>query len=179
MKLPRRVKTKVRMDRYTDNLQELGYKYFDSGSFASVYAKPGSKNVIKVGKIQYQDAYIAFLKSIDETNPHFPKVKSVQLFKNSGGDYYVVEMERLINFFDVKDTSSKLTRLGITNDRDYYGQLDSMQELEFTPRTKHMKQVKRVLRTLFNTHNEDLHAGNVMWRKRGQGYQFVITDPVA
>jgi hypothetical protein len=181
MKLPRKVRTKVNKAEYEAGLKESGYEMIGYGSFATVYGKRKSNQVIKVGdlgKNHNNDGYLAFLKNINNNNPHFPKIQSVQIFTHSDGNYYVVEMERLIHFHDVKHYNSKLARLGLMGD-SYYGPLDDLQDLEFTPRTKHMKQVKRILKILFRKYDEDIHSGNVMWRKRGCGYQFVITDPVA
>lgn len=187
MRIPSPVKTKLNYDEYCDSLLNIGYSFLNSGTFARVYSKPGNNTVIKVG-LHYptithpEDAYLAFLKTTIKTNPHFPRVNSIARFKPSTGrEYYAVHMERLIPFNSIeKDVAMKmLKRLGVVGD-EQYGLLTPLMTLEFTPKTPHMRYVKKVLKRLFQEHNEDIHCNNAMWRKRGENnYQFVITDPVA
>lgn len=186
MRIPSPVKTDLDYEAYCDSLLKMGYSFLNSGTFARVYSKPSENTVIKVG-VNYptitrpRDAYLAFLKASVKTNPHFPRVGNITRFTPSNGrEYYAVQMERLIPFNSIqRDVAMRsLEKLGVVGD-EKYGVLTPLMPLEFTPKTYHMKYMKKVLKQLFQEHNEDLHCNNVMWRKRGKSYQFVITDPVA
>lgn len=190
MKLDPAKRTNVTYDDYVDALKSAGYKCIGSGSFASVYAKHGSKTVIKVGLLDLydtwkDDGYVSFLKIIDPKNPMFPKIVRVEryIFRHNPslpyaidntGRYYVVEMERLADHRAVswKTRREVLNRIGLTSIYDF-------------GRIKHRKlksvwaiRANAILERLWRYRIKDMHDGNVMFRKKKDGkVQMVITDP--
>lgn len=176
MKIPKMVNTLVTQDDYTHVLQSLGYRRLGSGCFAEVFGKPKSNTVIKIGMINERDAYLDYLRAIKPSNPHFPKIVSIQCFDVTGTheSYFVVEMERLIPFYRVSARDKRLNRLGIIME---YGEVQFKNE-EYN-QSHNVRQVSSVINKLCKTHHYDGHTGNVMWRRRGRGYQLVVTDPVS
>lgn len=186
MKLPSAVDTNVSFKDFMKQLKNEGYRKLGSGLYAHVFAKKGVEGVIKVGNLDdrlwHEDGYVAFLRMIDPSNPLYPEIHSIQRYnvrtkgKRYPADrYYVVHMERLI---DSESTSWKkqeeaLEALGI----------DDIYDLEVKKRylpkfkSKWFKEAYSALHKLWRTYSDDLHEGNVMWRKRDKGYQMVITDP--
>lgn len=146
------------------------------------------------------DPYLAFLEDVAlkyQGNPFVPVVHYVKYVTvthpTTGVVFlaYVVAMERLRTYHHVQPYKRKRT-LKLLNDMGFTAQCedDDMDTgdigvwlsipLEFAKRNKTFRPIARPLDTLFNEFNEDLHDGNVMFRKIGHGlYHPVITDPVS
>ena len=166
-------------DQYTKTLKSKGYKYLNSGAFGSVYSKgKGSKHVIKV--CGDEDNYIEYLKHRIPGNPFFPKIHSIKKFydKEECENWFAVKMERLIPYSKVpRKVRSKIEekhglRHGIED------LCDNIDLLMWGARNKQYKNFLKVLNKMFDRYRDDMHDGNVMFRKRGRGYQLVVTDPI-
>ena len=175
----KRVTTTVSRDEYEINIcKRRRLKYLGCGLYANVY---GNRNIaVKVGS-DLDDPYLNYVRAVgfNSRNPMFPKIKSVVIYNTEYDQYYVVEMERLIRFWDVKEPMEKCeARYGIDVDS-----LDCDDYLSTKIRTTKAKYIKKALNTImkmFRHHGSaDMHTGNIMWRKRGKNLQLVITDPIS
>lgn len=184
MKLTNVQTTDVSFYEYRKQLCKQGFRKLGSGLYAEVYGKKKCNYVIKIGQLEnnwLDDGYVAFLRHLDTSNPMFPKIKSVERFnwvKKSSvhSRYYVVKMERLIEYEDVNwDICEKaFERMGV----DTF--LDFEEPAEYAPsfKSKFAARAHKILHKLWAKYHSDLHDGNVMWRKKKDGkYQLVITDP--
>lgn len=190
MKLDPPIRTNVTFDNYLDELAVKGYKCIGSGSFAAVYARKRDKTVIKVGLLDpcdtwNDDGYISFLKVIDTKNPMFPKIKRVERYNyrdnpsepynlDNTRRYYVVEMERLVDYYNVhrKTREDTLRKIGIGSIYDF------CEDSNKGWKSKWAKRAHNLLLKLWKRSNDDIHDGNVMFRKKDNGkVQMVITDP--
>lgn len=151
-----------------------GYRKIACGCFGSVYAKRGSKTIIKIA---YDDsAYLKFIKYVitNQPNPWLPKVKDVKVYKTDDGDVICVKMERLkpVPFGGYPALSDRI--------RSYVeGNLDNAEIIksQLTARLwKFLNEAKKALQSLvvFDNCEWDLHNENLMRR----GKQFVIIDPL-
>lgn len=196
MKIPGISRTKLSYDDYVNQLRSQGYRLLGYGAFAQVYAKKGEKNVIKIGYVDNwkYDGYLAFLKAVDPSNSLFPKIRSVQRFYykekkwseifeseyEALDRYYVVEMERLVSMYKVPHKKQKevYARHGMQNFHDL-----CQAGYWWTPprfKTKRARTAYKILDKLYQTYDEDIHDGNVMFRQSKTGkYELVITDPIA
>lgn len=174
-------------------LSNLGYEELDSGSYATVYAIPGSAYVCKVGYVDgslKEDAYLRFLSKMPTTNPLFPKIEAVGIFHFSGdvpdgykgeyADYYIVHMERLATYDSIPDTKIA-AGLGSHGLESIYQLEDwSLKHKPIKKPSQYMEKAIRVLARLYKLFEEDIHQGNVMWRhSNAKVPQLVITDPIA
>lgn len=177
MHLPKPVESPRSSKRHVTYLKaERGMKLLGKGAFARVYGCPNERRVVKIG--QTWDNYLKFVKRIGlrSNNPHFPKLHNVQINRHNGLDYYVIEMEKLIKWRNVpkKVRERHLKKFGV---EDVY-------DLNFT-RIKDIvgesaKEAIRTLRKMWNLGgSRDMHDGNVMFRKKGKGFQLVLIDPIA
>lgn len=194
MKVDSIIRTSVSYINYITELKNQGYRLVGHGAFAQVYGKHTSNHVIKIGLVDdwKEDAYIGFLREIDPSNKLFPKIHSIERFYYKGEEksgleegnikvtdrYYVVKMERLLSFSEVKgkDRMAVYNRHGIGDIYDL-GQCCSNRP-KF--RTKRARTAFDILKKLYDRYEEDIHDGNVMFRKSRSGkLELVITDPVS
>lgn len=184
MKLANVKTTDVSFNDYRKQLRKQGYRKLGSGLYAEVYGKKGVNHVFKIGRLEtvwHEDGYIGFLRHIDPSNPMFPKIKSVERFnvlkKNVvQSRYYAVKMERLIEYESVKwEVCQKVfNRMGIESFYDF----EDPPKYAPTFKSKFAARAHKILHKLWDKYHDDLHDGNVMWRKKEGGkYQLVITDP--
>jgi hypothetical protein len=186
MKLDNVKSTSVSFNEYKKRLRKQGYRKLGSGLYAEVYSKKGCNHVIKLAHmcdhLWHHDGYLAYLRHIDPSNPMFPRIKSVERFNYKEPKhkqlvrYYAVKMERLIEYEDVDwDTcDAEFKRMGIESFYDFE------EPPAYAPKLKDkvVKSAYKTLQKLWRKFSNDLHDGNVMWRKEKQGrYQLVITDP--
>jgi len=171
-----------------------------SGAFAIVYRSQIPSNSNLVMKVAYcdrikKDAYFDYLKTVvlkQPSNSLVPRVKSVEVFKGQDryGDIsyaYVVIMERLVEYSNVgnKIAEKVLSHYGLRSTYDLLvtdKNARQLNALASKDKSGELKPILRPLKRLMCKHGEDLHHGNVMWRKTGLKrlpYQLVITDPVA
>ena len=184
MKLSNVKTTDVSIYEYKKRLRKQGYRKLGSGLYAEVYGKKGCDHVIKIGALEtawHKDGYVGFLRHIDPSNPMFPKIKTVERFNvmeksTIAGRYYVVKMERLIEYTNVQWKTCKevYDRMGIETFYDFE------EPPTYAPafKSKFAARAYKILHKLWSKYRDDLHDGNVMWRKKKDGrYQLVITDP--
>lgn len=186
MKLDNVKSTNVSFNDYKKKLRKRGYRKLGSGLYAEVYGRKGSVHVIKVAHmgdhLWHHDGYLAYLRLIDPSNPMFPRIKSVERFNHVKSKrvctrYYVVKMERLIEYENVNwdVCEQEFKHMGIDSFYDF-----EESNPVYAPKTKDkiVLSAYKTLQKLWRKFNNDLHDGNVMWRKGKRGrYQLVITDP--
>jgi hypothetical protein len=175
------------MREYRDKLVYRGYECIGRGIFSYVYARPGSCQVIKVGTVDYgfrNDGYLAFLRKVDPTNPHLPKISAVRLYRdlqdpeNGRTCYYVVVMERLSPFASIPYPKRRklFQELGLKNFRCLRPGISSNGNIDCFK----LRKVATILDSLYTTYKADIHTGNIMWRRRrGRRPELVIVDPIS
>lgn len=177
MDLPKPTKSPRSKRKHARYLKaDQGMQLIGRGAFASVYGRPNERRVVKIGETW--DRYLKFVKRIGlhSDNPHFPKLHNVQINRHEGNDYYVIEMEKLIKWGNVpKDVRDRaLAKFGVNN----------IYDLGYT-RLKNIvgeaaRDAIRTIRKVWYTGgSRDMHRGNVMFRKKGKGFQLVLIDPAA
>lgn len=153
------------------------------GCFAKVLQKPNSTSVIKVGRGQNYLRYVMLALQHADTNPLFPRIYDVTLFKyNDIEHYFVIEMEKLVPWNDVSPpTRRKFLRNFRINGRISPCSIGH-------PRAKYGKNTYayRMHNLLKNMYDQcgwdcyDIHSDNIMFRKVGRKYvSAVITDPIS
>lgn len=187
MKLPKVRKAPCTMEEYKLLLVNSGYERIGKGVYATVYARPGSKTVIKVGTVDYgfrNDGYLAFLRKVDPSNPHLPRVNAMRLYRdiqdpdNGTTCYYVVMMERLSPFMTIPYTKRRqlFHNLGLKNFRCLRPGVSNNNNID----RYHLRKVAKVLDSLYSKYRSDMHTGNIMWRRsRGRAPELVIVDPIS
>jgi hypothetical protein len=187
------IRTSTSYIDYVKQLRQTGYRMIGHGAFAQVYGNNKLNTVIKIGLVDDWrcDSYVGFLRAVDPSNKMFPKIHSVQRLHYKGKEksgidnshipvedrYYVVEMERLIPYNKVKraDVDDVLARHGVDSIFDF-GTCWGRPKFK----TNRAKTAMDILKKLYRRYDEDIHDGNVMFRKEKSGkLELVITDPVA
>lgn len=180
--------------RYFSTLKS--FRWHAEGGFCDVYYSPKTNRVIKIGKLN-EDNYFQYIKRIGllSPNPHFPTIYSVKVFDHNKNDpysvpYYVVEMERLHEQYDLIDALRLAGNLELTNTVNaYFENLGLTDVYDFDnyrihmshPNTKYMKEVQNILLDLYSQGADaDLRDRNVMWRIHPvtKHYDAVFTDPI-
>lgn len=184
-RLPKLQTASGTLDNYYQRLVADGWKEIGSGYKAKAYTKDGVVLKVACDDAGYDDFLRVALANQD--NPYYPKIYSVDRYKNVEYKYEwseqtykhkrvtVVLMEKLQSAKEAGETTinsdwgtihnpvaDKLRTLGrlVVN-----GKIEiNESELE----------VAEALAELFSKHREDLHAENLMYR----GKQPVVTDPV-
>lgn len=172
------------MDDFIVKLSRRGFKRIGNGCYATVYGKKSSKFVYKVGYDLY-DAYLNYVKAIglNSTNPLFPKIKWAKVFHTDYDSFYVVKIERLVSIDKISGHvyDKLLARLGLKGiwELEYNNRLPQIKKKAKAAGNQHLVTAVGILGRLFKRHLPDLHNKNIMYRKRGRGFQLVITDPIA
>lgn len=176
--------TEVRMGHYRSlssyqqALYKRGYEYVASGMFATIFAKPQSSTVLKVGTMT--DVYPIYLQwAVDKgyAGTFAPRVKSFKVHTtNDDEPFYVAEIERLATTVEEAD------------DDDYAKAVELFYDLRGSSSGFHsLKDLKNLapdwvpfvdgLTKLKNRHSLtfDLHDQNFMVRNNGD---LVLIDPM-
>jgi hypothetical protein len=184
----------IKQRTYEAKLSRWGFARIGSGFYGSVWSKPQSDRVIKIGPIT--DAWLRFAVWAHENpGPHVVKVFSVR----THGTFYVAVIERLACTLDDFSVRVKWARAFQANERVMRNFLRRKQYSSLDPYTwaKHTIQpvngydAKSVsmARTVLNLckwfkkvqswedYDWDLHDANVMLRREGDQWTLVITDP--
>lgn len=160
-----------------------------SGAYGKVYSASGMDRVFKIGEVEENAGYLAFVRQVikDKTNnPLLPKIYSVKIFASDGCKYFVVEMERLSSMKKLQKNAA----IAFRDMLNVYGESSPM----FSDGHKALgiqvhipesiSNAMSLLRRAYSNANRntcydsvewDLHFGNFMRR----GNQLVITDPLA
>ena len=178
--------TKTTLSRadFISNLSKQGYEKIGSGCYATVFASPSKRTVIKVCN-GIDPAYCKFLGIFDKDDrcTLFPKIETATLMHGGRGKktYLVVELERLIAYYDLNPHYRLLAMqaAGVTSIYD----LGSRDVEQTIMQAKHpmIKNGLKRMRDMFKDESvdSDIHAGNVMFREVGKKlYQLVVTDSV-
>lgn len=184
-------------ESYTEMVQKYigSHVSLGSGSFGWVFEHPlDADKVIKIGKCKtlknnnvepQRDAYFSYLMEIlkHQDNPYFPKIHDCKLhfYEKYDEYYYIVIMERLYDYHYADNIAESkkekfFKKIGI----ETYGEII---DICYAPEPKKnicdkLKTACVILRKMFDNFDDDMHAGNVMWRKNPRSVQLVITDPV-
>lgn len=168
------------------HMRQLG-----SGAFARVFGRPNFRYVVKVG-CGY-DKYLKYVAMVGlrNPNPYLPTIHSVERFKYKTDEvdsygrrlswdddfYYVIKMEKLVKWGKVPQRTriKCLKKLGCS----HLWEADDLKATKSSGRWE--KEAIRLLNRLWSNYEigADVHQGNIMFRKKGRGYQLVYTDPAA
>lgn len=184
---------------YQKHLKRLG-----SGLYAKVFQHPTNpKRVIKLAYCEYKpqdDPYLDYLSAIKakgmKTNPWFPKIHSLEIYRHKDEEYseheyyYIVEMEKLVKYhtnkIKKKDKEEFFNSVGIIDYDDvrfYSNYRKNYRNSDTAPTNKYFCNLTSILSDLFDLYGDDLHANNIMWRVKERNskkkIQLVVTDPVA
>ena len=156
-----------------EKLLAAGYEKVGTGTWATVFSKPGDSMVVKLFHSADQ-AYTDFVKLAmqHQDNPHFPKFRGKMMRVTD--EYNAIRMERL-----EPNTSRELAEL--LEDYLYFlsGEGQSYERTRtwalFSKNLKLNNACKLIAATLLKTHYLDLQPTNIMMR----GKTPVFLDPVA
>lgn len=150
------------------------------------------------------DGYLSYLKMVYDwqengnNNPYFPRIHDLKVFTDSNGKIsYRVNLEKLIPFESKKvigneDLIKSLCEHMFTSDviwhDGYFGDTilniinraltsDSFRYIGDNDLKRALIMISKIIKSN-KSFNEDIHAGNVMWRKTDGMPQLVITDPL-
>lgn len=184
MKLPRPVASGSKANTIRHLADKRKMSQIGSGCFAKVFSRPTLNKVVKV--TEDGDKFIRYVKyvGLKNPNPYFPRIHNVVVHNHRtksmwgtvyNSRYFSIEMEKLIKWSKVPNSVrvKALEKLGC----------NWIYDLEY-PKIKHSssrweKEAIVLLRKVWFGNSRDIHKGNVMFRRRGKGYQLVFTDPVA
>lgn len=153
-----------------NKLERLG-----SGSYATVYSKPKSNTVIKVGS-DNEDGWIRYAAELVKNkkkfakNPYLPKIKSLKFYYNEKKDFffYVAKIEKLKDLDTATDRAYDVTKV-LEHMMDNCG----ISARNMLPIDDKLKEAMNFILSLGL--DTDIHSGNVMIRGKKQ---LVFTDPV-
>lgn len=166
-----KLKFETTRKQFESALLEHNYSKIGGGSFANVFAKPGSNIAVKVAELpDGWPAYIKWATKEGFAGTFAPKVYSFKSYMPEGlPPYYVATMERLVDTVGNMMHSKSMSEL-------YMGLVDAIQGRDdegikqFADLNAFAKSLKE------NQFKWDLHGSNVMVRKDGQ---IVVTDPMS
>jgi hypothetical protein len=164
-------------------LSVLHAREIGEGAFATAYSV-GKDEIIKV--FERDRGYLYFLKAISKSkkqNSFLPQINSVLKVKSGRKIVYMVSMERLKSFFQLRDGSKRKTEfsnfmnfLDKSVDPDHKVIPDEIVQNVLPEELNDvLKIVVRGTKLITIDLGCDLHSGNVMVRANGE---FVITDPL-
>jgi hypothetical protein len=164
-------------------LSVLHAREIGEGAFATAYSV-GKDEIIKV--FERDRGYLYFLKAISKSkkqNSFLPQINSVLRVKNGRKIVYMVSMERLKSYFQLRDGSKRKTEfsnfmnfLDKSVDPDHKVIPDEIVQNVLPEELNDvLKIVVRGTKLITIDLGCDLHSGNVMVRANGE---FVITDPL-
>ena len=182
-----------------DTANEIG-----EGLYAKVMTSKDGQSVYKISK--GDSGYLSYLRSMTKAapNPYFPHIESVTVFycKEDTSDFAIVaKMERLTPYDDdsmpngIKDWADCICKMVSKSEyfmetsviesmedymEVYFREMNGLVEIANID-TIHMD---RAVTCVANTIIEygggnDLHYGNLMFRKTNSGFDLVITDPIS
>lgn len=152
--------------------------YVGSGICARVYVNSRRKVAYKIGTVEANEGYLAYINVLakqEKHNPYTPKIYGVRYIRGyDDGEVFVVAMEALetLNYYRYTDAVNILGKyLEYGADRV---DVMAMIGFRFDP-SPELVQAREILQETYRTGQAgwDLHDGNFMLR----GEQIVITDP--
>ena len=165
-------------DKAETILVRAGYEHLGSGSYGSVYQKPGTRYVLKL--FDWEDeAYLAFIQLAKENpNPHFPKFfgKPVTIVN---GYFVAIRTEPLTEFTSM--AQANIIHDYIIKKRDnmlYIHNSWWKPEYEYIQSQPELQIACDLIAKLLLENKRfycDVHKKNIMMR----GSEMVLTDPVA
>lgn len=178
---------KSRIVSFTCFLKKFGYKRIGEGAYGVVYGKRGTRNVIKVVENCFNECYLSYAQyafNNNHKNRYLPKIHALIPLEY----FSIIVMERL---YHRKGTFAKTFAKHF---RLHYLNSDDIKEA-FLPRSTVSRKsslisIQRFGNRVINKwkrengkyHEEvfwDLWPQNIMFRKTGNRFQTVITDPIA
>jgi hypothetical protein len=167
-----------------------------AGLMSRAYAPTSPKRLNQISKIskpgKYDDAYMAYLKMIDDfnksggQNPFFPRIHELKVYRDKNGEQqFHVKLEKLhpLSIFS-KDHDEDLLR---SLKENYFGRvlpfaaaIDRQLEGDDVVQDEDLIEACDMISLLAQRNDFliDMHDGNVMWRITGNMPQLVITDPL-
>jgi len=159
-------------------LEKKGWKWIGRGFYSSVYAKEGSKRVLKVGHRPESDGWVDYVLWANRSGyggSFAPKVYSYKWIKGKESDFYLASMERLHATWHHVDKYAAVAPVGAIWPFVVNGNENAkiMADL-FIPGLA--KFSEDFLKEFERGH--DMHAGNYMLRANDP-VGFVLTDPLS
>lgn len=135
------------------DIEDIGYRFVGDGAYANVFVSNSGDHVVKI--FRYDRAYMKWLNFCykNQHNPYVPKLMS-NVYKLVD-DYYAVFMEVLKTDYD----------------KIYENDLWKCVVLSKDPKDEFQSVLYNEISS--NSHLEDLHSGNILFR----GETAVVTDP--
>lgn len=183
------------------------FKRIGEGAFSCVYLDKKTGLVAKTyqndkGYDKYLDLVEKHSSANNRKNPYLPKIyerleldiqyrlkSSSEIIKRFNRENIVI-LERLEKATNKRMTPNLIGAQNLityfnymfTKDTDDVSIISAQGVKKLIGNNKNLWDVSRILRKLQKSFGKtclDLHDGNFMLRKRGRGYQLVLTDPVA
>lgn len=151
-----------------------------SGCYADVYGNKKSNVVYKVGEVDSNAPYLAYVKALRvsrDANPYLPKIHGIRIYSNGCkyDDHFVVAMEKLTPLpRKLHSMPYFFERLLGDDGRDSD---DYASAVALGIISNHMQHAIKLLHRAYKSERDssfDIHSGNFMLR----GEQIVITDPL-
>lgn len=156
-------------------------KFMGSGAFGRVYGDPRRNLVYKIGDIDANAGYLAYVKAIarhGRENAFLPRIYGVRYIKSKSGedDVFVVAMEKLSELpSGMEDSANWIADQLRGCDRTGKGMAALGVKVSVPKQLKEALQVARKAYQESANAEWDLHHGNFMVR---DGRQLVLTDPL-
>lgn len=167
---------------YGEALVSRGFEVLGSGHFATVYGKPGSDKVLKVGRAGAADGWLAYAAFARQSgSPYAPKIGRIKWHVGGAGSrWYVAVLERLHStVFDIDDNrhpAKKQHRLAskiLWRDQSAEAWAKEEEAANAPGLVAYMSEVRKLFDGIYDF---DLHSANSMIRADGS---LVITDPLS
>jgi len=150
------------------------------GSYGTVYGVVGSDVVYKIGNIEENEPYLAYIKLLSRKrkhNPYTPIIHDIKFIRNKNGrneGYFIIAMEKLKEMTDEMNDIFPLFSYVLYHNRDI-----SVFKENTIDVTKELKDVittlKKAYKSCVGWVSWDLHNGNFMRRDN----QIVVIDPLS
>lgn len=171
------------------DLQNEGYEQIGSGLYATVYGKDEENKVIKIYRVKgncgrIDKAYTSYINRVKRLDNAFvPKVYGCSIFKDCQGTIWamiVLEKLKPIKILG-EQRSTKILRDSLKSASIYTFESKIKDNNFINIKNKSLKIISKIIRHLHIKFKYSLDFGyaNVMLRKIDNGYQLVITDPLA
>ena len=167
----------------TEMIRSQGdFRRLGSGAYGVVYGSRKSNIVYKMGEVNDNDGYLAFIKVLAKQkkhNPYLPRVYGVRFIKDKNcNEYFVVAMERLQELPGRMEDAADLLRDILVEEKGIEDAAAAQLGIKMSVPAE-LKTAIRVLKQAYKEASKsyadwDLHNGNFMVR----GRQLVVTDPL-
>lgn len=169
-------------DIIVKDLKKRGYKLIGMGLYSEVFGHPNKNKVYKI-ICSNDGAYLQYAKKIKNLdNPYLPKIHSIKEgFKENVQAVIVIEK---LETMDIRKSNKKISKT-LNKDISGYGNCGvclHRSDLENTLESTACKKLKQAIKIILEVAEEwllDLHDENYMFRRTGEKFQLVFSDPIS